>query len=165
MATTIELTALRTHVDSGSVRRATILGQKGGWGVVLHVGTTEFVLAASRSRQPRLFATTDSAIKALRAIGIGRFEVDTAHYEPGRLRRARPEVAAANRQLHEDAAQTAWVRSELQKSLDKMERGDAAWVEHDALWDGLEAHARQRVAERDAARASGVRRPAPRPKH
>lgn len=164
MTATIELSALRTHVDAGSVRRATILGQKGGWGVVLHVGMTEFVLTAQKSRQPRLFATTDSAIKALREIGIGRFEVDAAQHQPGRLRRARPEVAAANRQLHEDAAQTAWVRIELQKSLEKIERGDAVWVEHDAMWAGLEAHVRQRLAERDAVRASGARR-APRPKH
>lgn len=122
---------------------------------------TEFVLAAQKSRQPRLFATTDSAIKALRAIGIGRFEVESAHYQPGRLRRARPEVAAANRQLREDAAHTAWVRTELQQSIDKIERGDAQWIEHDALWDGLAAHARKRSVERDASRVSRVRPSAP----
>lgn len=157
MATTIQLAALRTHVDAGSLRRATILGQKGGWGVVLHVGMTEFVLAAQKSRQPRLFATTDGAIKTLRELGIGRFEVDAAQHQPGRLRRARPEVAAANRQLHKDAAHTAWMRTELAQSINKIERGEAQWIDHGPLWDKVAAHAVKRVAERDAGRAASVR--------
>jgi hypothetical protein len=124
---------------------------------VLHVGMTEFVLAAQKSQQPRLFATTDGAIKTLREIGIGRFEVEAAQHQPGQLRRARPEVAAANRQLHKDAAHTAWMRTELAQSIDKIERGDAQWIEHGALWDKVAAHALKRVAERDASRATPAR--------
>ncbi len=157
MTSTIQLAALRTHVDAGSLRRATIMGQKGGWGVVLRVGMSEFVLAAQKSGQPRLFATTDTAIKTLREIGIKRFEVEAAQYEPGRLRRARPEVAAANRQLHEDATHTVWMRTELAQSIDRIERGEAQWIEHGTLWDKVAAHALNRVAERDARRATSIR--------
>lgn len=63
-----------------------------------------------------------------------------------------PSTAAAAKH-----AQTVWMRTEVAKSIDKIERGDAQWIDHGPLWDKLAANALKRVAEHDGGRATPVR--------
>ena len=48
---TIDHTTLSRLAEAGAVRSAHIIGQKGGWGVLVKYGMTERVLAAQRSHQ------------------------------------------------------------------------------------------------------------------
>jgi hypothetical protein len=68
-------------VAAGSVRGATVIGQPGGWAIVLRVGIGERVIAAKRGGV-RMFATLDAAQRLLRELGIVRFEVDATHHAP-----------------------------------------------------------------------------------
>lgn len=121
MTTTVKLATARELVQAGSVRRATLLGQRGGYAIVLRVGTAERVLA-TKSAVPRLFAQLDRAARLLRdELGIARFEVDAAGYERGELVR-RPDRAAALRRQAEDAAYATFLR----------ERAEAAATQADA---------------------------------
>lgn len=81
---TVKMAVARALVAAGSVRAASVVGQPGGWAVVLRVGVAERVLEA-RSGQVRLFVTLDAAARLLRELGIVRFDVDAANYSPAGL--------------------------------------------------------------------------------
>jgi len=71
----------------------------------VRVGEQERTLETARGAT-RLFASLDTAASFIRDIGLPRFVVDMTEYQPGRLRRARPdrsEALKANTNPHETA--------------------------------------------------------------
>src|SRR3569833_3381538 len=95
MSATIKETTLRELVAAGSIASVCVVGQNGGYAVTVRCGTAESTLASTRG-DVRLF-TLDSASTFLRALGLFRFDVDSTNYEPGRLRKPRPDRAEALR--------------------------------------------------------------------
>lgn len=87
---------LKELVEAGSVRGACLVGRPGGFGVVVRYGSVERALSCTRG-QIRLFASLDTAMPYLKRLGLARFEVDATGYEPGRLRKPRPDRAEALR--------------------------------------------------------------------
>lgn len=121
MTATVKLATARELVQAGSVRHAALLGQRGGYAIVLRVGLADRVLA-TKLGAPRLFAQLDRAARLLRdELGIARFEVDAVGYAPGNLVR-RPDRTAALRLQAEDAAYATFLR----------ERAEAAAAQADA---------------------------------
>jgi hypothetical protein len=98
---------LRELVSGGFARSATVVGQRGGYGISIRHGTAESFLSTSRG-EPRLF-TLETAARFLRQIGISRFEVDSSNYEPGRIRKPRPDRAEALRKTRTTPRQTTLV--------------------------------------------------------
>ncbi|WP_294253514.1 hypothetical protein [Propionivibrio sp.] len=76
MAETIDHGTLSRLVEAGAVRGAHIVGQSGGWAVLVKYGMTERPLAVQRSRQVRLFKKFETLVGYLGEIGIARFDVD-----------------------------------------------------------------------------------------
>lgn len=95
MSATIKETTLRELVATGSVTSACAVGQTGGYAVSIRCGEVERTLASTKG-DVRLF-TLDRASAFLHALGLLRFEVDSTNYEPGRLRKPRPDRAEALR--------------------------------------------------------------------
>jgi len=95
MLATIKETTLRELVTAGSVASVCVVGQNGGYAITVRCGTAESILASTRG-DVRLF-TLDRASTFLRALGLFRFNVDSTDYEPGRLRKPRPDRAEALR--------------------------------------------------------------------
>lgn len=93
---TISHQILKELVEAGSVRGACLVGQRGGFGVVVRYGMVERTLSSTRG-QVRLFASLDTAMPYLKRLGLPRFEVDASSFEPGRLRKPRPDRAEALR--------------------------------------------------------------------
>ncbi|MHB8309047.1 MAG: hypothetical protein ACYC97_13325 [Metallibacterium sp.] len=153
----IKLDNLRMLAEAGSVRAASIIGQRGGYAVVAQVGMQTRTLATKYNRV-RMFGSADAAAKLLREAGIGQTTLDLTHYEPGRLRAARPDVVLRTRRANAALEYDTWFRGEVRKSLDKIERGAAIWHDHDEMFDRLEAYAAKRVAERDAVKPPKARR-------
>lgn len=91
---TIREPLLRELVQASAVGRATIRGDGTGFAVVATVGGQDKVLETVRGEK-RLFASLDTAASFVRDIGLPRFEVDMAEYQPGRLRKARPDRSEA----------------------------------------------------------------------
>jgi hypothetical protein len=91
----IKEATLRELVRAKSINSACLVGQFGGYVVKVRYGASERLLATTRS-EVRLF-TLENAGKFLRTIGLPRFEVDATTYEPGLLRKARPDRAEALR--------------------------------------------------------------------
>lgn len=116
---TIDHSTLSHLVDAGAVRAAHAVGQAGGWAVVVKCGTKESALAATKSKQVRLFKKLDKLVEYLMGLGISHFDVDTGNYDPGSLKTyTRPDRSAALKQAHEAAAYDTWFRSKVQESLD-----------------------------------------------
>lgn len=120
MATeTIDHRTLSRLVEAGAIRGAHIVGQTGGWAVLVKCGMTERPLATQRSRQLRLFRKFETLVSYLKEIGIARFDVDAANYDPETATTVRrPDRAEALQRAHQAAAYDAWFRAQVQASID-----------------------------------------------
>ena len=105
-------------VEAGVVKGAHIVGQSGGWAVVVKYGLTERPLAAQRTRQVRLFRRFETLVSYLKDMGIARYEVDAAGFDPQTTRPARPDRSEALKRAHEAAAYDTWFRDQVQASID-----------------------------------------------
>lgn len=81
MTTVIKLATARELIDAGSVRNAGLIGQPGGYAVLLRYGMQERVIG-TKAGTPRIFSRLEAAAKLLRELGIVRFDVDAANYAP-----------------------------------------------------------------------------------
>lgn len=93
---TIRENTLRELVTSSSINSASAIGRQGGFAVSIQCGKTHRVLGSTRG-SVRVFSNLTSLAIFLRGLGIPRFDVDSANYEPGRVRPPRPDRAEALR--------------------------------------------------------------------
>ena len=157
MAATVKLSTARELVEAGSVRHASIIGQAGGYAVLLRVGMQERALS-TKGGTPRLFAGLDAAARVLRdALGVARFDVDASGYSAADARRRRPDRSAALRELHAAAEHDAWFGRDVQQALKEAADPATEWVsQDDAEREAAAARKRYRaMAERqEKAKAS-----------
>lgn len=119
MTETIDHGTLSRLVEAGAIRGAHIVGQPGGWAVMVRYGMHERPLAAQRSRNVRLFRRFETLVSYLKGVGIARYDVDAANYDPDTLQATRrPDRAAALKRAHEAAAYDSWFRAQVQASID-----------------------------------------------
>lgn len=134
----IDSKAVKNLVDAQAIRQAVVLGQRGGWAVLVRYGTQERVIAAQRSRRMRLWRNLNTAATFVREeLQMPRFEVDTAEYDPQAATRKRPDQAERLRQQHAAAEHDAWFRAEVQKTLDGIADGTVRMIsdeEHKRRW-------------------------------
>ena len=116
---TIDHGTLSRLVEAGAVRGAHVVGQDGGWAVVVKFGMIERPLAAQRSRQVRMFRKLETLVSYLKDVGIGRFDVDAINYDPASQKTAkRPDRSAALKRAHAAAAYDTWFRVQVHASID-----------------------------------------------
>lgn len=115
---TIDHTTLAKLAEAGVVRSARVVGQDGGWGILVKYGMTERALAAQRSRQVRIFRKLETLVAYLKDIGIAHFAVDAVNYDPRSVTTTkRPDRAAAMKDAHAAAAYTKWLKAEVQEAI------------------------------------------------
>lgn len=150
MAETIDHGTLSKLVEAGAVRGAHIIGQSGGWAVLVKYGMTERALAAQRSRQVRLFRKFETLVSYLKELGIARFDVDAADYDPDTLKATRrPDRTEALKRAHEAAAHDAWFREQVEVAIAEADSPTAEWVSNEdakASWAKKRAELAKRVA-------------------
>ena len=116
---TIDHMTLTKLAEAGVVRSAHVVGQDGGWGILVKYGMTERALAAQRSHQVRIFRKLETLVEYLKGVGIPRFDVDAVNYDPHSVTvTKRPDRAAAMKDAHAAAAYTNWLKAEVQEALD-----------------------------------------------
>jgi hypothetical protein len=116
---TIDHTTLSRLAEAGAVRSAHVVGQKGGWGILVKYGMTERALAAQRSHQVRIFRKFETLVSYLKGVGIARFDVDAVNYDAGTpTTRMRPDRSEAMKSAHEAAAYNKWLKAEVQEAID-----------------------------------------------
>lgn len=116
---TIDHTTLTKLAEAGAVRSARVIGQQGGWGILVKYGMTESALAAQRSHQVRVFRKFETLVNYLKGVGIARFDVDTANFDVGSLTtRTRPDQSAKMKSAHQAAAYDEFFRQRVQNAID-----------------------------------------------
>jgi len=143
---TIDRTTLEHLVEAGAVKGASIVGQPGGWGVVVHYGQTERVLAA-RHGAIRKFKKFETLVDYLKSIGLAKYQVDATEYEPVAPASDRKRTDAAERM--KDAHAAVAYRNRLEGKVNAARVGmadgsnkpipDAEWAAERAEWE-REAH-------------------------
>lgn len=142
---TIDHATLERLVEAGAVRGANVVGQAGGWGVVIQYGMTERVLAAKRGAV-RIFRKFETLAGYLRGIGIVRYQVDATQYDPAaQTERRRDDAAERMKRAHEAAAYDDWLRTKVAVSLAGIEQGTNRRIEPDE-WAQIRAGKRARAA-------------------
>ncbi|WP_372364232.1 hypothetical protein ACCQ07_21395 (plasmid) [Xanthomonas sp. NCPPB 3583] len=91
MTSPMSITTLATLASAGVLRTVQLIGQVGGYTVMVRVGQAEQQLTGQRGT-PRVFASLDTAAAQLLALGVTVFEVLPAGYvrAPKVYRRGRP---------------------------------------------------------------------------
>lgn len=79
---TVQIATARALVAAGAVRAASLIGQPGGWAIVLRVGVSEQVIESKRGGV-RLLRSLDAAARVLDELGLRRFEVDASNLGDG----------------------------------------------------------------------------------
>lgn len=133
-AETIDHTTLARLVEAQAVRAAHVIGQPGGWSVVVKYGMTERPLAATRSREVRIFKKLETLVGYLKDLGVIRFDVNAADYDPeGGKALTRPDTSAALKRAHAAAAHDKWFRAEVEQALQEADDPATEWVPHSVV--------------------------------
>lgn len=118
---TIDSLLARQMVEAAALRGASIIGQPGGWSVMLKVGMTEKPLGTQRTDKPRTWRSLDSCMTYLRdELHIVRVDgIDASQYSAASVHtKRRADSSARMKAAHEAAAYDKWFRAQVQESLD-----------------------------------------------
>ncbi|HCP77361.1 MAG: hypothetical protein CML16_02265 [Pusillimonas sp.] len=119
MSETIDHTTLSRLVEAGVVHGAHVVGQPGGWAVMVKYGVHERPLATQRNHQVRVFRRFETLVSYLKEMGLSQFDVDAANFDQNSVTAAkRPDRAEALKKAHEAAAYEKWFRDQVQASID-----------------------------------------------
>ncbi|MDO8262176.1 MAG: hypothetical protein Q7T21_03015 [Gallionella sp.] len=129
---TIDTAMAKRMVEASAIRGASIIGQPGGWSVVLKLGLQERPLGAQRSDTPRTWRSLDRAVAYLKnELPIARFDLldATNHSEGAPLAgKSRADAAERLRLAHEAAGHDKWFRAQVDLALKEADGPDAQWV-------------------------------------
>ncbi|AKJ28540.1 hypothetical protein [Caldimonas brevitalea] len=146
---TIDHSTLRRLVDAGANIDAEVVGAGAGWGIVINYGRARQTLAATRG-EPRTFRRFETLASYLKDLGITRYRVDAAQFEPheaatktGDKRSAA--ASARMRRAHEAALYDEWYRAQVQEALDDTTPA----VPHQQVMDEIRERIEQVVGPRD----------------
>lgn len=145
---TIDHTMLTKLAEAGVVRSAHVVGQPGGWGILVQYGMTERALVAQRSHQVRIFRKLETLVEYLKGVGIPRFDVDAVNYDSeGGDTYKRPDRAEAMKKAHEAAAYDKWLKAEIQEAIDD----PSPSIPHDEVMRDVRAVIKRARAKRASA--------------
>ncbi len=127
---TIDHTTLVHLVEAGAVCGTDVIGQPGGWGVIIKYGMTEKALAARRGAV-RVFRKFETLVGYLKNLGISEYRVNAAGFNPVATAHARPDSAERMRTAHEAAAYNDWLTGKVSASLEGLAKGTNGRIEAD----------------------------------
>lgn len=149
-AETIDHSTLTRLVEAQAVRAAHVIGQPGGWSIVVKYGMTERALAARRTRgEVRIFKKLETLVGYLKELGVSSFDVNAADYDPeGGKTVTRPDKSAALKRAHAAAAHDEWFRAEVDAAIKEADDPNTVWVSNEdakASWAKKRAELVKRI--------------------
>lgn len=149
---TIDTAMAKRMVEASAIRGASIIGQPGGWSVILKLGMHEKPLGAQRSDKPRVWRSLDRCVDYLKKeLHIARFELlDATHFSDVPLAGKRREDASERlRNAHEAATHDKWFREQVEVAIAEADSPATEWVSNEdatASWAKKRADLAKRVA-------------------
>lgn len=117
----IDTAEARDMMLAKSIRGAAIIGEPGGWSVLLKLGKVEKTLGTQRTNKPRQWISLDRCVKYLKQeLGVARFNLldATRHRAAPAGQGARSDAADRLRRAHAAAEYDQWFREQVQEALD-----------------------------------------------
>ena len=134
---TIDTAMAKRMADASAIRGASIIGQPGGWSVVLKLGLHARPLGAQRTDKPRTWRSLDRAVAYVKdELHIARFELldATNHSEGPPVAGGSPMAAAERlRNAHKAAAYDKWFRAEVEQGIKEADDPNTNWVSNEAV--------------------------------
>ena len=129
---TIDHQTLLHLVEAGAVRGADVIGQPGGWNIIIKYGMVERFLAARRGAI-RLFSRFDTLVKYLKSIGIAQCNVNISNYDDTAKRISRPDTVQ-RLALQKSAVQyDAWFREQVAIGIREADDPATVWVSNEEV--------------------------------
>ena len=138
--TTIDTAIAKRLVQTSAILGASIIGQPGGWSVVLRLGDQERPLGAQRSDKPRTWRSLDRCVDYLKKeLLIVRFDLlDATNFSQSATgKRPREDASLRLRNAHQSAAHDKWFREQVAVGVAQADSADAEWLtqdQADATW-------------------------------
>ena len=120
---TIDHGTLRKLAEAGATLRADVIGQAGGWGVLINYGRARRALAVRRGGSPRVFRSFETLAGYLKAIGIQQYRVDASEFDhdavdAGKLDMRSQAASERLKHAHNAAAYTQWLTAQVKEAID-----------------------------------------------
>lgn len=132
-AATIDHNTLARLVEAKAVHGTHIVARPGGWGVIVRYGAAESSLAATRSKETRVFKRLETLVGYLKEVGISRFDVDAADFDATADKAySRPDASATLKQAHAALAHDRWFRDQVGQALKEADDPSTPWVSNEA---------------------------------
>jgi hypothetical protein len=145
--------AVKSLVEAHAIHGAVVLGQPGGFAILVKYGANERGIAAQRSRRMRIWRNLNTAAAYVRdELGVPRFEIDMAEHDPDALERKRPDTAERLRQMREAAEYDTWFRAQVQETLDGIADGTVRLIGEEE-WKTISERKRAELQRRIAAQS------------
>lgn len=131
---TIDTAMAKQLVGASALSGASIIGQPGGWSVVLKVGIQERLLGAQRSAKPRVWRSLDRCVDYLKEeLCISRIGLlDATHFSQAPAAgKARVDASERLRNAHQAAAHDKWFRGQVAIALTEADSLEADWVSNE----------------------------------
>lgn len=143
---TIDTAIAKRLVEASAISGASIVGQSGGWSVMLKVGMQEKALGVQRSDKPRLWKSLDRCVDYLKnELQIAHIDMlDATEFSPAPMAGSSKNNASERmRNAHEAAAYDKWLRAQVGQAIEEADDPSTEWVSHEVIKDDM---AKQRAA-------------------
>lgn len=156
-ADTIDHNTFTRLVEANAVRGTHIVARPGGWGVIVRYGAAESSLAATRSKETRVFKRLETLVGYLKEVGISRFDVDATDFDAAAAKTySRPDTSATLKQAHAALAHDRWFRDQVGQALKEAEDPSTQWVSNEAaMAEGAKRRAAWRARGASATKGKG----------
>jgi len=129
---TIDHATLEHLAGAGAIRGASVVGQPGGWRVLIQYGTTEQALAVKRG-QVRIFKKFETLASYLKDFGIEQFRTDTRQFDPSVTIVKRADTSERMKRAHEAAAHDVRFRAQVEQDIKEADDPNTQWVSNETV--------------------------------
>ncbi|MBI5437831.1 MAG: hypothetical protein HY936_02600 [Nitrosomonadales bacterium] len=128
-------TAMAKHmVAAAAIKGASIIGQPGGWSVMLKLGKTEKPLGTQRTGKPRMWRSLDTCMEYLQnELRINLVDmIDARNYSTkDATRKTRADSSERLKRAHEAAAYDKWFRAQVDQAEIEADDPNTKWVSYE----------------------------------
>ncbi len=129
---TIDTAMAKRMVAATAIHGASIIGQPGGWAVLLKIGTSEKPLGTQRTDKPRVWRSLDRCINYLKnELHISRFDMlDATNHSDVIMEggKARSDASERLRRAHKAVAHDKWFYDQVEQGIKEADDPNTQWV-------------------------------------